>query len=144
MLFLPKHRASVTIMHSDWVFVPLSVMYIALLAQSWTPETLQLIMPGSLQAGLAGTHRQTCHCTICCSGLISSTHLKSEQQLTKQMRLLQASSTLSSCQSCQESSFCFLRPSLQHLCGCTSCPLTSLLPGLLICKVGVAQQSGLY
>ena len=30
-------------------------MYIILLAQSWTPDTLQQIMPGSLQAGLSGT-----------------------------------------------------------------------------------------
>lgn len=54
MLFLPRHRVTVGTMHSDWIFVPLSVMYIALLLQSWTPDTLQLIMPGSLQAGLAG------------------------------------------------------------------------------------------
>ncbi|KAL0018452.1 hypothetical protein WJX77_012398 [Trebouxia sp. C0004] len=53
MLFLPNKRATVSIMHSNWMFVPLSTMYIALLIQSWTPETLQMIMPGSLQAGLA-------------------------------------------------------------------------------------------
>lgn len=41
-------------MQSDWVFMPLSAVYLALLMQSWTPETLQLIMPGSLQAGLTG------------------------------------------------------------------------------------------
>lgn len=55
MLFLPNKRATVSIMHSNWIFVPLSFMYVALLIQSWTPETLQMIMPGSLQAGLAGS-----------------------------------------------------------------------------------------
>ena len=55
MLLLPRRRVTISIMHSDWVFVPLSIMYIMLLAQSWTPDTLQLIMPGSLQAGLSGT-----------------------------------------------------------------------------------------
>ena len=54
MLFLPRHRVTVSAMHSDWIFVPLSIMYAALLLQSWTPDTLKLIMPGSLQAGLAG------------------------------------------------------------------------------------------
>ncbi|DBA73881.1 TPA: hypothetical protein ACH3X2_009532 [Trebouxia sp. C0005] len=54
MLFLPNKRVTVSTMHSNWIFVPLSIMYIALLIQSWTPETLQMIMPGSLQAGLAG------------------------------------------------------------------------------------------
>lgn len=54
MVFLPRHRVTVSVMHSDWLFVPLSIMYAALLLQSWTPDTLQLIMPGSLQAGLAG------------------------------------------------------------------------------------------
>ncbi len=61
MLFLPNKRATVSIMHSKWIFLPLSITYIALLIQSWTPETLQMIMPGSLQAGLTGTHRQTQH-----------------------------------------------------------------------------------
>jgi len=61
MLFLPNKQATVSIMHSSWIFVPLSITYIALLIQSWTPETLQMIMPGSLQAGLTGTHRQTQH-----------------------------------------------------------------------------------
>ena len=69
MLFLPNKRATVSIMHSNWIFVPLSIMYIALLIQSWTPETLQMIMPGSLHAGLAGTHRQTQHW---CHGSIHS------------------------------------------------------------------------
>lgn len=54
MLFLPRHRVTVSALHSDWIFVPLSIMYATLLLQSWTPDTLQLIMPGSLQAGLAG------------------------------------------------------------------------------------------
>ncbi|KAL0054143.1 hypothetical protein WJX82_004470 [Trebouxia sp. C0006] len=54
MLFLPNKRATVSIMHSNWIFVPLSITYIALLIQSWTPETLQMIMPGSLRAGLTG------------------------------------------------------------------------------------------
>ena len=54
MLFLPRSRVTVSAMHSNWIFVPLSIMYAALLLHSWTPDTLQLIMPGSLQAGLTG------------------------------------------------------------------------------------------
>lgn len=56
MLFAPRRRSTVGLMQSDWIFVPLSAMYITLLLQSWTPDTLQLIMPGSLQAGLSGSH----------------------------------------------------------------------------------------
>ncbi|KAL3137037.1 hypothetical protein ABBQ32_006624 [Trebouxia sp. C0010 RCD-2024] len=54
MLFWPRRRVTVSVMHSNWIFVPLSIMYATLLLQSWTPDTVQLIMPGSLQAGLAG------------------------------------------------------------------------------------------
>ena len=54
MLLVPRRRLTIGIMSSDWMFAPLSFVYITLLLQSWTPETLQLIMPGSLQAGLTG------------------------------------------------------------------------------------------
>ena len=37
--------------------VPLALLYGALLVQSWQPDTLSLIMPGSLSDGLAGGFR---------------------------------------------------------------------------------------
>ena len=38
---------------SLWMFVPVCALYAFLLYRSWTPDTLSLMMPGSLSEGLA-------------------------------------------------------------------------------------------
>ena len=54
MLLLPRWSITHRLMKGYTVFLPLSVVYIVLLARSWTPDMLQLMMPGSLDAGLSG------------------------------------------------------------------------------------------
>lgn len=41
-------------LRSDVIFVPLAVAYLVLLLQSWQPDTLSLMMPGSLAEGFEG------------------------------------------------------------------------------------------
>lgn len=43
-------------MGSDMIFIPLATAYLILLIHSWQPDTIQLVLPGSLQAGLTGPH----------------------------------------------------------------------------------------
>ncbi|GLI69528.1 hypothetical protein VaNZ11_014170, partial [Volvox africanus] len=47
-------RKSAGIFSSAWPFVPLVLAYLALLVLSWSPDTLQIMMPGSLKEGLSG------------------------------------------------------------------------------------------
>ena len=54
MLLLPRWSITHRLMKGYAVFLPLSAIYIVLLARSWTPDMLQLMMPGSLEAGLSG------------------------------------------------------------------------------------------
>ena len=54
MLLLPRWSITHRLMKGYAVFLPLSAVYIVLLARSWTPDMLQLMMPGSLDAGLSG------------------------------------------------------------------------------------------
>jgi len=42
------------VLRSDVIFVPLAVAYLVLLLQSWQPDTLSLMMPGSLAEGFEG------------------------------------------------------------------------------------------
>lgn len=73
MLLLPRWPITHRLMKGYAVFLPLSAIYIVLLARSWTPDMLQLMMPGSLNAGLSGlpmmcwmsacqAHTATCWC----------------------------------------------------------------------------------
>ncbi|GLC45192.1 hypothetical protein PLESTB_000425800 [Pleodorina starrii] len=47
-------RKSAGFFSSVWPFIPLSLAYLALLVFSWSPDTLQIMMPGSLKEGLSG------------------------------------------------------------------------------------------
>ncbi|KXZ45237.1 hypothetical protein GPECTOR_57g527 [Gonium pectorale] len=47
-------RKSSSFFTSVWPFVPLSLAYLVLLVMSWSPDTLSIMMPGSLAEGLAG------------------------------------------------------------------------------------------
>lgn len=55
MLLLSKIRAVRDLIRSNLVFVPLGLAYLALLAQSWAPDTLSLMMPGSLGQAFTGS-----------------------------------------------------------------------------------------
>lgn len=54
MLTAPSWHGTVRIMQSDLIFVPIALSYLYLLIHSWQPDTLQLVLPGSLEAGLSG------------------------------------------------------------------------------------------
>lgn len=41
-------------MRSLWPFLPLALGYGLLLFNSWSPDTLSIMMPGSIQEGLKG------------------------------------------------------------------------------------------
>lgn len=47
-------RKSAGFFASVWPFVPLALGYLGLLAASWSPDTLSIMMPGSLKEGLSG------------------------------------------------------------------------------------------
>jgi hypothetical protein len=51
-LFPRSWRLTQTVARARWPLVPLSLAYAALLAASWEPDTLSLMMPGSLRDGL--------------------------------------------------------------------------------------------
>ena len=55
MFLAPHSRGTQRLLRPDGIFVPLALMYGILLARSWAPDTLALMMPGSLQQGFAGT-----------------------------------------------------------------------------------------
>eukprot|EP00798_Chlamydomonas_sp_ICE-L_P026752 gene26752-4327_t len=52
MILSPRQPAP-PVLRTKWVFAPLCVMYILLLAISWQPDTLSLIMPGNFEEALA-------------------------------------------------------------------------------------------
>ena len=54
MFLRPRWKHCKMIIYNDAVLLPLAIGYLALLIQSWTPQSLQLIMPGSFRAGFAG------------------------------------------------------------------------------------------
>ncbi|KAJ9534796.1 hypothetical protein QJQ45_017216, partial [Haematococcus lacustris] len=54
MVLTPRLRAVQQLMTSLWVFAPVALIYLGLLAYSWTPDTLSILFPGSLQEGLSG------------------------------------------------------------------------------------------
>lgn len=54
MLVLPRVRPVRDFIRSNLVFIPLGLAYAALLAQSWSPDTLSLMMPGSLDQAFTG------------------------------------------------------------------------------------------
>ncbi|KAL6754176.1 hypothetical protein V8C86DRAFT_2710500 [Haematococcus lacustris] len=54
MVLTPRLRAVQQFMTSLWVFAPVALIYLGLLAYSWTPDTLSILFPGSLQEGLSG------------------------------------------------------------------------------------------
>ena len=59
MALAPQQSATKRLLSSDLLFVPLALLYLYLLVHSWEPDTLRLILPGSLADGLKGAHR-TC------------------------------------------------------------------------------------
>ena len=54
MITIGGSTAFRSLLRSPWPFVPLAVGYGLLLANSWSPDTLSIMMPGSLQEGLKG------------------------------------------------------------------------------------------
>ena len=56
MAFAPQLSATKRLLSSDLIFVPLVLLYLYLLVHSWEPDTLRLILPGSLAEGLTGVH----------------------------------------------------------------------------------------
>ncbi len=50
----PFWRDAVRVLRTDAIFVPLATAYGVLLLQSWQPDTLRLMMPGSFAEGFAG------------------------------------------------------------------------------------------
>jgi hypothetical protein len=54
MLLAPRWQRTRDLVRSALTYVPLALAYTALLVASWQPDTLSLILPGSLQEGLAG------------------------------------------------------------------------------------------
>ncbi|KAF5833459.1 hypothetical protein DUNSADRAFT_10249 [Dunaliella salina] len=54
MMLIPKVIKVRLLMRSYWTFAPLAVAYMGLLAYSYTPDMLSLLLPGSLEAGLSG------------------------------------------------------------------------------------------
>eukprot|EP01025_Chloroclados_australasicus_P056655 TRINITY_DN7040_c0_g1_i1.p1 TRINITY_DN7040_c0_g1~~TRINITY_DN7040_c0_g1_i1.p1 ORF type:complete len:242 (-),score=-0.51 TRINITY_DN7040_c0_g1_i1:354-1079(-) len=53
MTFMPKLSQKINLMQNITYFVPLIALYGYLLYRSWQPDTLQLMMPGSLQEGVS-------------------------------------------------------------------------------------------
>lgn len=54
MMLLPKWQKTRQIISSAKSYVPLALAYTALLIASWQPDTMSLILPGSLNEGLSG------------------------------------------------------------------------------------------
>jgi len=54
MILIPRAIKVRLLMRSYWTFAPLAVAYMGLLAYSYTPDMLSLLLPGSLEAGLSG------------------------------------------------------------------------------------------
>ena len=55
MLVAPSWQRTLSIMQSELIFAPIALSYLFLLVHSWQPDTIQLVLPGSLKAGLTGT-----------------------------------------------------------------------------------------
>ena len=54
MLVAPQHRPTRSAAASNLCLVPVAVCYAVLLCQAWSPDSLSLILPGSIQDGLSG------------------------------------------------------------------------------------------
>ena len=54
MICRPQWPTTKRVIGSSLIFIPVAVAYTVLLAFSWEPDTLALILPGSLQDGLSG------------------------------------------------------------------------------------------
>lgn len=54
MALLPTARITQSVVKSNWPYVIMAVAYGVLLAGSWEADTLALMMPGSLEAGMHG------------------------------------------------------------------------------------------
>ncbi|KAK9806537.1 hypothetical protein WJX73_008503 [Symbiochloris irregularis] len=50
----PRRRSTYHILASNACLVPVALCYVILLCDSWTPDTLSLVLPGSLKEGLSG------------------------------------------------------------------------------------------
>eukprot|EP00877_Chromochloris_zofingiensis_P013607 jgi/Chrzof1/84/Cz01g02290.t1 len=58
MALLPTARITQSVVKSNWPYVIMAVAYGVLLAGSWEADTLALMMPGSLEAGMHGFNPQ--------------------------------------------------------------------------------------
>ena len=54
MAAAPRWRATQRLASSIVPLLPLAAVYGVLLAWSWAPDTVQLVLPGSLAEGLSG------------------------------------------------------------------------------------------
>lgn len=57
MIFAPNWKKTADIVRSEAIFLPIAMAYLFLLLNSWQPDTLALILPGNLEAGLSGRSR---------------------------------------------------------------------------------------
>ena len=64
VLMAPKSDFTRRIMYSELIYVPIALAYGFLLAHSWDANTLNLILPGSLEEGLAGGECSTVFATL--------------------------------------------------------------------------------
>ena len=124
MLLLPRWSITYRLMKGYAVFLPLSAVYIVLLARSWTPDMLQLMMPGSLDAGLSG---QPAHDVpnLCISGPhrhqpVATMSMTTVQHGPGQAGVLQVASVRSSSPPWKASQLCSAASPLQRRSGCTS------------------------
>lgn len=126
MILLPRALAVRRFMQSYWAFAPLALAYAALLAYSYTPDTLSLLLPGSLEAGLTGARAPPVHeaAASCSCAAVGASCCKPPRR--SPWPLLQASSPSSS-PSWRGSSSCSSSPPRQPRGWCTCCPSTCSL-----------------
>ncbi len=64
MILAPDWQGTQRLLRPDAIFVPLAVTYGVLLARSWSPDTLSLMMPGSFRQGFAGAQLHLAACLL--------------------------------------------------------------------------------
>jgi len=62
-LLAPRHAVTRRLLRSELICAPLALVYLYLLLHSWEPDTLRLILPGSLAEGLTGAAPLS-HCIL--------------------------------------------------------------------------------
>ena len=101
----PHWHATKRVMSSSLIVVPVALAYAVLLAHSWEPDTLSLILPGSLREGLAGAQ------SACGLPPVRTRCMHTDaQRLPTHFTLLQAGSGRNFCPTCTASWRCSRAP----------------------------------